>query len=395
MDASWLTGQQAREVIADAMTSTSGDRLADAAGLRRRHPELTPAQTSEALGQVTLRRLAAERYGITEPLLWTRDGLEQATRPEVAAHRAAQFVEAGARHIIDLTAGLGSDTRAMLAAGLQVTAIERDPVIARLLRANAPRAEVVCADAMDIVDELVGGLGPQDVVFVDPARRSPDAPRQASGRANPERDPERWSPRWSQVMAIPHPRIAAKAAPGFDPPAGWTAEWVSVHRTVVECFTTSWPISPGRSRATVITDTDVNTLIAGGETFEDAAPVGAWLFEPDPAVVRANAIDALRPHGLRRIDARGVWLTAHAPAGEAAQPFVRGFRVVAELVGTVTQQRRHLDELGIQRLTVKSRDVHIAPDVALRELRRREGDDAVLILARVNGRTGRWIATPD
>lgn len=392
MDASWLTGPQARDVLADAQALAGGDPLADAATLRRRHPELTPDQTSQALAQASLRRQAAERYGITEPLLWTRDGLEQATRPEVAAHRAAQFVRAGARRVVDLTAGLGADTRAMLAAGLQVTAVERDPVIAELLRSNAPDADVVCADAMDVVADLVRTLEPHDVVFVDPARRSPDAPRQASGRANPERDPERWSPRWSQVMAIGHPRIAAKTAPGFDPPAGWTAEWVSVHRTVVECFTTSSPITPGRSRATVLDDAGTHSLVAGAVS-DEIAPVGAWLFEPDPAVVRAQAIDALRAHGLRRIDATGVWLTADAPAPDAARPFVRGFRIVAELTGSTAQQRRRLDALGIDRLTVKSRDVHIAPETALRELRRREGDGHVLILARVNGRTGRWIAT--
>ena len=394
MDASWLTGPQAREAIADAQGLVGGDPLADAAALRRRHPELTPDHASQALAQASLRRLAAERYGITEPLLWTRDGLEQATRPEVAAHRAAQLARAGARRVLDLTAGLGSDTRAMLAAGLQVTAIERDPVIAELLRANAPGADILCADAMDVVEGLVRRLDPHDVVFVDPARRSPDAARQASGRANPERDPERWSPRWSQIMAIGHPRVAAKTAPGFEPPAGWTAEWISVHRTVVECFTTSWPIAPGRSRATVLDGSGAHTLTAGAVS-DEIAPVGAWLFEPDPAVVRAQAIDALRSHGLRRIDATGVWLTADDAAPDAARAFVRGFRLVAELTGSSAQQRRHLDDLGIDRLTVKSRDVHIAPETALRELRRREGVGHVLILARVNGRTGRWIATSD
>lgn len=394
MDASWLAGPEGRAAVTDAQALTSGDPLADAATLRRRHPELTPAQTSDALGQAELRRLAADRYGISEPLLWTRDGLEQATRPEVAAHRAAQFVAAGARRVIDLTAGLGSDTRAMLAAGLQVTAIERDPGIAELLRANAPQADVICADAIDIVGGLVRALTPHDVVFVDPARRSPDAPRQATGRANPERDPERWSPRWSQIEAMAHPRIAAKTAPGFDPPAGWTAEWVSVHRTVVECFTTSWPIGSGRSRATVIADSGVHTLVADGAS-DEITPVGAWLFEPDPAVIRAQAVDALRPHGLGRIDTAGVWLTSDRPAPASAVPFVRGFRIVTELTGSTVQLRRQLDELGIDRLTVKSRDVRIAPEVALRELRRREGDGHVLILARVNGRTGRWIATPD
>ncbi len=42
-------------------------------------------------------------------LFFTPDGLEQATRGEVAAWRAARYVAAGATAVVDLGCGLGAD----------------------------------------------------------------------------------------------------------------------------------------------------------------------------------------------------------------------------------------------------------------------------------------------
>ncbi len=398
MDIGWLASAAGQRAIATAAGLPLADPLAAAAALRREHPELTPDQASLALGQAQLRRLAAERHGIDEPVLLTRDGLEQATRPVVAAHRAALLAASGARRVVDLTAGLGLDARAFVRAGLTVTAVERDPEVAALLRANVPEATVIADEAGRALPALLAGLDAVDVVFVDPARRDPAGPRQAStGRAQPERDPERWSPPWSFVASIPHPRVAAKTAPGFAPPAAWYAEWVSVHHAVVECAAYSWPVFAAHRRAALLDPSGASSplvLEATEGTGDQAprAPVGAWLHEPDPAVVRAGALGALA--GLHRIDPDSSWLTSDDPAPLALRAAVRSFRVRCELSGPPRQQRRMLDELGIRTLTVKSREPRIAPAAVLRELRCHEGDDAVLVLAWQGGRVRRWLTAP-
>lgn len=371
---------RARDLL--AMT----DPLAAGSRLRQELPDLPVALVTACLEQATVSRLAEDRYGIGPGLLLTRDGLEAATRPEVAARRARLLADANARQVVDLTGGLGFDAMAFANAGLHVTAVERDPAVAVALAHNCPSAQVVVGSAEDVIDDLLAALGPDDVVFVDPARRDPGGPRDArTARARPERDPERWSPPWSFVAGIRHPRVAAKVAPGFTPPADWCAEWVSVDRTVVECAAYSWPLLPARRQAVVFAAGAAATLAADDVDQSGADHLGAWLIEPDPAVVRAGGLASLAAHtGVSPLGADSTWLTGdHCPNG----PLVRGYRVVTQLGGATKQQRRALADLGVIRATVKSRDVDVDPNTLLRSLGLSEGGTHVLVLTRRAGRT--------
>ncbi|MGI9136748.1 MAG: class I SAM-dependent methyltransferase, partial [Candidatus Nanopelagicales bacterium] len=240
--ASWLTSPAGAAAVAAAQAhwQASADSLATSSRLRRELPELDAAQVAAALGQAELRALAADRYGITGSPLLTREGLEQATRPEVADRRARLLVETGFTHVIDLTAGLGFDSAAFIRAGLTVTCIERSPEIAALLTANLPEATVIVGDCTDpaSLDPLLAAMTSSTALFIDPARRT--GRRTADGsRAQSERDPERWSPPLSFVIALADrgQRVIVKTTPGFAIdaiPSGWSAEWVSSDRTVVE-----------------------------------------------------------------------------------------------------------------------------------------------------------------
>ena len=103
-------------------------------------------------------------------MFFTRAGLEQATRPEIAAHHAQRLAAAGAGRVFDLGCGIGSDARACGDAGLAVVAVDLDPATAAVARANlGPAATVVCADVETL---RLDALGPGDAVFCDPARRT-------------------------------------------------------------------------------------------------------------------------------------------------------------------------------------------------------------------------------
>lgn len=401
--AQWLASPEGSRALAAAervWDETGADPLRAGARLRAEGDPLhDPATAPALLDQVSLRRLARDRYGIdASDLLLTRDGLEAGTRPEVADHRAAVLAASGARQVLDLTAGLGFDTAAFVRIGLHVIAVERDPVIATYLARNCPTAHVVAADATapDALTPLLGELAPNDVVFVDPARRDPTGPRQAqTGRARPERDPERWSPPWSWVAAIPHPRVAAKVAPGFSPPPGrdWQAQWVSVDRTVVECALYSWD-AVGSSRSAVIVTDDgldpVPTDPAAAQTC--AKEIGTWLHEIDPAVMQSGGADTLaRDQRMARLDPRSSWLTGDAPAAHAA---LRSHRVVTRLDGPAREQRRRLHDLGITRATVKCRDVTATPAAVLRQLGMKEGNQHAIVLTFHAGRPVTVVVEP-
>ncbi|MFN8171462.1 MAG: hypothetical protein U0R65_06325 [Candidatus Nanopelagicales bacterium] len=395
--ARWLASAASTDVLALARDALDGrDALAAASWLRTRAPGLDPARAAAALDQAQLATLAGERYGLDVPTLLTRDGLEQATRPEVAARRAEAFAADGARRVVDLTAGLGFDARAFLAAGLEVVAVERDPATAALLAANAPGAQVLVGDALDVLPSLLPDLASTDVVFADPARRDPAGPRDtATGRARPERDPARWSPPWPAIAAIVHPRVAAKVAAALEPPSGWQGQWTSWERTVVEAQVASWSLSPAARTAVVLRrGADTFVVDAGGEPplLAPDAPWPAWLHEPDPAVVRAGAVGRMAADlALVGLAPDSNWL-----AGDegGASPALRSYRVVAELTGSAREKRRALAALGVERVVVKSRDVRVDPALVRRDLGVGEGGEHVVVLTRRGGRTVSMLAVP-
>ena len=94
-----------------AMAEADPESLAAAARLRSR---FSPEVAAFALTQVSLRRQAAAKFGAAAESMWfTRDGLEQASRPSVAAWRAERYRAAGVRRVIDLCCGIGADARGL------------------------------------------------------------------------------------------------------------------------------------------------------------------------------------------------------------------------------------------------------------------------------------------
>ena len=175
--------------LAAAMAEPDPDSLAAATRLRQTFgPELAAA----ALSQAALRRAARRKFGsAAEQMFFTRAGLEQATRPEVADHHADRFLAAGAAGSGRLGCGIGSDALAFLRAGLAVIAVERDPETAAVAAANlAGRARVIVADAEQVADDLLTA-GSRGVLRPGPADRH--------GRLWRVED---FSPSWSLVSRL-------------------------------------------------------------------------------------------------------------------------------------------------------------------------------------------------
>jgi SAM-dependent methyltransferase len=213
-----------------------------------------PDLAAAALTQVTLRRRARTKFGDAAAELWfTRDGLEQATRPEVAALHAQRFVAAGVRRVLDLGCGIGTDAMAFVHAGLDVLAVERDARTADVARANLARAVAatgaeVHAEILeaDVADVLAAGVDLGDGVFADPARRD------ARGRVWRTED---FSPDLGVLLALADDArvLGLKLGPALPHalvPAEAEAEWVSHRGDVVEVGVWSGPGSvPGRRSA--------------------------------------------------------------------------------------------------------------------------------------------------
>ena len=368
--ARWLTSADAAPALAAAAAEADPGSLGAATRLRAR---VDPDRAAAVLSQVALRRKAVGKFGpAAERLFFTADTLEQATRSGVAARRAARFARV-AESVVDLGCGIGADALAFAAAGLDVVAVERDEVTAVLAAANLGRP-VLVGDA----EALWPGLAAQDAasdgagVFADPARRT------ASGRSWRVED---LSPPWSFITALlDGSRVACvKLGPGVPHtliPAGVEAEWVSDAGTVVECALWAGPgATPGRRTAVV---DGVELTGTGRRGPAEVAPVGAFVYEPDGAVVRAGLVDEFA--GMIRawrLDEHVAYLSApwHMPT-----PFATVFAVREVLPYDEKVLRTWVRERGIGTLEIKKRGLDVDPAELRRRLKPKGKASATLVL---------------
>ena len=372
--ARWLTSPEAGGALAAAGVEADPGSVGAATRLRRRW---TPEQAAAVLAQAALRRRAALKFGAAaQGLFFTADGLEQATRPAVAAWRARRLAATGATAVVDLGCGLGTDALAFADAGLGVVAVERDPVTATLAAANlAGRAEVQLGDAQD---RWPGLAHPGVAVFCDPARRT------ARGRSWRVED---LTPSWDFVRGLldgSRPGVV-KLGPGVPLsliPDDVAAVWVSADGDLVEAGLwagAGW--SAGERSAVLLPGEQVLIAPPGRqlpEPWPDPLVPGVVLYEPDGAVIRSGAVPTLAAElSARPVAAHVAYLIGaeHRPTG-----FATGFEVLEVLDAGEKALRAWVRERGIGTLEIKKRGLELDPAVLRRRLKPAGPHAATLIL---------------
>ena len=374
-----------------------------AQALRGRYP---PGLVATALTQRALREAARAKFSRAARMLFTRDGLEQASSEVTGSHAAARFPAGWL--VADLCCGIGGNLIA-LAAERRVLAVDKDPVSLAFARHNAgvygaaDGLAVVCADAREVV------LSGVDAVFIDPARRA-GGQRLPAGRSDPPLD-------WCLALAGRVPAAGIKAAPGLPRelvPAGWEAEFVAVGRDLKEALLWSPALASATRRATVLPSGD--TLAASAASRADpvtappgapaASPVagpgasgsgvpvaqpGAYLLDPSPAVTRAGLVEELaRQLGAWKIDPQIAFLSANR---ELRTPFARTLRVLESASWHERHFARRLRDLGIGAADIRRRG--LAGDVAQihRRLDLRGTGRATVVITRARGRPWGLVCT--
>lgn len=358
-----LETSQGRAALELAMQTPDPSSVGAAQLLRRDHaPELAAA----ALSQAQLRRRAHRKFGdLADGLLFTRDGLEQATRPRVAAWRAARIRSAGVTRVIDLGCGIGADAMACAEAGLDVVAVDLDPETAGCAEHNLTAVgggRVLVGDVTELAHELLTDADEQTAVFLDPARRT------ARGRTWRIED---VSPPWTFVESMragPWTTVL-KLGPGVPDrllPTDAETLVISDHGDVVEVGVWHGPAFP-RERAAVVLTLDAGHRVAARPDVP-ALPIGppaTFVAEPDPAVIRAHVIaEAVAGHDAWLLDAQIAYVASSAPIDN---PFLTSFEVLDVLDAHEKSLRRWVRDHNIGTLEIKKRGVELDPA----ELRRR------------------------
>ncbi len=397
------------------LNSLQGYRESEALALstRLRAEGHAPELVSAVLTQLKLREQAAAKFGpFAAHMVFTRAGLEQATRMNVAALHAGRFAGAGIRSVADLGCGLGADAMALAALDLEVTAVERDETVAAAATINLmpfPNATVVAADAQAWVSSAQAGGAAPEGYWLDPARRV----LSTSGSSRVF-DPEAFSPPLSFVESLADrgTAVGVKLGPGLPHdavPAGCEAQWVSVDGDVTEAVLWFNALARDgvRRSALVMAGPGARPTAAPDDAAEDAGetaartghheftaatdfggspavPVGGvealtgYLYEPDGAVIRAGLVADLvhrdfAPAGGALLDEHIAYFRADE---RVASPFARAYRIESVMPYNVKGLRRWVRETGVGRLDIKKRGMAVTPEELRRQLMAGKGSKA-------------------
>ncbi|WP_163542823.1 class I SAM-dependent methyltransferase [Occultella kanbiaonis] len=363
-------------------------------GLRSRG--LDPDLVAAALTQSRLRARAESKFGeFARDMLFTPDGLEQATRLPVAALHAARYARAGALRVADLGCGLGGDAMALAGLGVQVLAVEQDEATAALATVNLrafPEATVRHADAMSL-DLAAEGV---DALFADPARRT--------RRGNRVFDPSAYSPDLDSLLALREQvaDLGLKVGPGIPHhalPSQTQAQWVSVDGSVVEAglwFGRLAPEGSGRS-ALLVSGKEQHLLSWPGDA--DARPeqapagaLGAYLYEPDGAVIRAGLVARVAADlDGTLVDESIAYVTTPSLR---SNPFATGYRVLDSFDFGLKRLRTYLRTRDVGRLTIKKRGTAVVPEQLRQQLGLKGTREATIVLTRLRGKQSVLVVEP-
>lgn len=347
----------------------------------------SPDLVSAVVGQAHLRAKAEAKFGpFARRMLFTRAGLEQATRLPVAARHAQRMRRAGITRVADLGSGIGGDALAFAGAGLAVLAVDADDVTAAIAAYNlAPFGAIGDDSAGTVVrhgtaeDADISGY---EAVWMDPARRT-------AGHSETRRvSADDYSPSldWAFALAARLP-TGIKLGPAHDRdalPADAEAQWVSADGSVVELVVWTGALArEGVRRAALVMRGDRSHEMTAGADAEDA-PVrglGAFVHEPDGAVIRARLIgDVARDLDAGMVDPKIAYLTSDTPL---TSPFVQTFRVRETMAANPKAISAVLQAEGIGTLEIKKRGVDIDPAAFRKRLRLKGDGSATLIMTRI------------
>jgi SAM-dependent methyltransferase len=395
-----------QELLAEAAAADLSEAglLGTAARLRARHP---PDLVAAVLTQVRLRARALDKFGPDAARMYfTRDGLEQATRATVAAHRARRVAAgtcagepgvagAGAgepggggtadrRSVLDLCCGIGGDLIALARAGHRVTGVDSDPLTAAVARANADALGLSGRAAVREGDATPADPEPYGAVFADPGRRT------ERGRVF---DPRAYRPPLDVLLDIVAraPGGCVKVAPGIPYeaiPAGAEAEWISAGGEVKEAAIWLGTLAGDVARrATVLPATSgaaapPATLVPVPGLGDP--PVGPWLrylYEPDGAVIRAHLVaEVAADLDGSLVDPRIAYITSDTLR---PTPFATAYEIHEVLPFSVKRLRRVLRARRAGTITIKKRGSAVDVDRLRHDLRPAGPERATVVVTRI------------
>lgn len=342
-----------------------------------------PRELARAGLEIAITRLeAANKFPQSEQLYFTTEALQQASSYAVSSHRARRYE--GLNYILDLGCSVGGDslTLAQVAPtfGFDQDALRLSMASANALSLGLP-AEFIQANLLDPLPVGLTRNAQNCGLFFDPARR--------------EGHRRIWSvedylPPLSTLRAwLPHyPALGVKLSPGvqIEAVSGYQAEieFISLNGELKEAALWFGPLKSCQRRA---------TLLPGGHSMtglpDEVQPGSgveplAYLYEPDPAILRAGLVqDLARQLDAAQLDPDIAYLTANE---RFATPFARSWGIEDWFPFQLKRLRSYLRTRQVGKLTVKKRGSPLQPEALIRDLRLKGEAERVVFLTHQNGK---------
>ncbi|QDU81606.1 hypothetical protein Pla110_33480 [Polystyrenella longa] len=373
----WKELRRTPEILKQLAHSTSSElRLQQ--DLRKDYP---PHLVRTAITLHELREKGAKKFSRASEMWFDRIGLEQATPEAVAFYKASQFAERIQQdEIHDYCTGIGGDAVALASRG-PVHTYDLAPLHAWQAEENAACygfGQQLTAHTEDVTRIDHSGKW----VHLDPDRRSSKT-RSRTMRL------EQYEPglEFMQQLVQTARGGALKLSPAsnfYGKFPGAEIELISLGGECKEA--TIWfgeLAEPGLHRATSLPagESLVGSPLSTLPAFDE---LQTYLYDPDPAVVRASLIDLLSERlGLARLDEEEEYLTSEEYVDS---PFVSGFEVQEVLPNNLKLLKKYFQQHPAGQVEIKSR--HLPTDAtAIRKRLPLTGSDPVtLIFARVQSK---------
>ncbi|MDP8203019.1 MAG: class I SAM-dependent methyltransferase [Candidatus Tenebribacter mawsonii] len=240
----------------------------------------------EMLSQIILQRRNSSKIPISNELLFTERGAQQASSWTIAKYHAKKFKDYN--KIADLCCGTGIDLINIAKAKEQVYAVDLDADILKLAEYNCTNQGLnninyEQAKAEDFNKKV-------DAIFIDPDRRSGNFRKIA---------PEEYSPPFSKILELRElsRNIAVKLSPAIDYknlelPKDSTLEFVSENGTLKEILLCMGKLSTKNCKRKAVLLTP-NLMLQNSDVKIDVSEIQRYMFEPDPAIIRAGLVQEL------------------------------------------------------------------------------------------------------
>lgn len=345
-----------------------------------------PVELARAALETAILRLSAdEKFPNAANLYFTREALEQATSSLVASYRAERYC--GCSLLVDLGCSIGADTLAL--AGIAPTlGIDLDPLRLAIAQVNAavvqPEQPVTFLQA-DLTKPLPFSPLEKMGLFFDPARRT--GTRRAFSVQQYQPPLERISA-WLESF----PALGVKISPGVNlaelSPYPAEIEFISVQGSLKEAVLWFGPLKNVRRRATLLPGPHVMDDLGPPEQGVDfslpLAEPQEFIFEPDPAVIRAGLVQDLgRQIAAAQLDPDIAYLTA---AHCTLTPFGRWWKVDAWFPFQLKRLREALRQRHVGQVTIKKRGSPLTPEQLIPQLRLAGSERRVVFLTHLHGR---------